>query len=396
MKTKEKEEDKKVYICKMNLKERGWTESVIRQFYPTPDKEKRNPHSSHAAPIKLYDFAKVKEIEAKEDFIKTLQKIRERTEKAQSIESKELKDRLSLDYANSVDIGMPVLERSELIKKALEEYRVLHSNGVKDDEDRNSEEWCHLYTCGPKEVKLAKISREYVISHCKNYDNELQKKFGKTRMEKCHKVIQKRIVNTVDEMYPWISKTIEENRRFLFIDTETTGLDEFTDKVVQVAWILTDRSDHEMSSGNYLVYPKGYKIPMDATYIHGITTKKARTEGIPLKEALTHLLPDWATATEIIGHTVKFDINLIRRDFGKLFDKRFPYDYNVYDTAVISTPYLQLPTDSMYRDYDTPSLTLLHKTLFGQGFKGAHDAMADAQASRRCFWELVKQGVIIL
>jgi len=43
-----------------------------------------------------------------------------------------------------------------------------------------------------------------------------------------------------------------------------------------------------------------------------------------------------------------------------------------------------------------PTLTELHKTLFGVEFEGSHDAGNDVDACAKCFFECVKLGVIEL
>jgi DNA polymerase-3 subunit epsilon len=35
-----------------------------------------------------------------------------------------------------------------------------------------------------------------------------------------------------------------------------------------------------------------------------------------------------------------------------------------------------------------------HDVLFGEGFEGAHDALADARVGSRCFFALKQQGII--
>lgn len=43
-----------------------------------------------------------------------------------------------------------------------------------------------------------------------------------------------------------------------------------------------------------------------------------------------------------------------------------------------------------------PTLQELHSKLFGSEFEAAHDAMADITATKDCFFELVRLGVIQL
>lgn len=78
------------------------------------------------------------------------------------------------------------------------------------------------------------------------------------------------------------------DRPFLAIDTETTGVDPFTDRVVEVAAVTIDpdSSVHEPWS---IVVDPGVEIPAGAAEVHGITTDRARAEGVSPKLALSAL-----------------------------------------------------------------------------------------------------------
>ena len=43
-----------------------------------------------------------------------------------------------------------------------------------------------------------------------------------------------------------------------------------------------------------------------------------------------------------------------------------------------------------------PTLTELHKQLFGEGFGEAHNPTADVEATTRCFFELIRNRVFTL
>lgn len=60
-------------------------------------------------------------------------------------------------------------------------------------------------------------------------------------------------------------------------DLETTGVDVFTDRIVQAA-IVKVRHGEPQDSKTWLVNP-GVEIPEEAAAVHGITTERARAEG---------------------------------------------------------------------------------------------------------------------
>ena len=47
-----------------------------------------------------------------------------------------------------------------------------------------------------------------------------------------------------------------------------------------------------------------------------------------------------------------------------------------------------------YYGYKWPKLSKLHLKLFGVDFEGAHDALADDEATASCFYEMRKLNLI--
>ena len=83
---------------------------------------------------------------------------------------------------------------------------------------------------------------------------------------------------------------------FLIFDTETTGLPKRDNapinevdnwpRVIQIAWQLHGPDGDLISHQNLLIQPDGFEIPYSAEKVHGISTEKARSFGIPMREAL--------------------------------------------------------------------------------------------------------------
>ena len=70
----------------------------------------------------------------------------------------------------------------------------------------------------------------------------------------------------------------------LALDFETTGVDRFSDVPVSYA-LVSVVEGVAVRSWSGLIDP-GREIPTDATGVHGITTERARREGMPLAEAI--------------------------------------------------------------------------------------------------------------
>ena len=81
-------------------------------------------------------------------------------------------------------------------------------------------------------------------------------------------------------MPPWFENTI------IALDLETTGLDPLEDRIVQAAVVLMDAGGSVSATSWDGIVDPGVPIPVQASDIHGITTDRARREGMPPVEAL--------------------------------------------------------------------------------------------------------------
>ncbi len=191
---------------------------------------------------------------------------------------------------------------------------------------------------------------------------------------------------------------------YLIFDTETTGLPHnktapITDldnwpRLVQLAWELHDGKGKLLSQQNHIIFPDGFDIPYKSEQVHGISTRRAQQEGIPLKEALAHFITDLGKAKVIVGHNIEFDINIIGAEFIRTsFAPEQLLAMQKIDTGVASVDFCQLQGGVGGR-LKMPRLIELHEKLFGKGFGDAHDAAYDVAATARSFFGLITRGVV--
>lgn len=181
---------------------------------------------------------------------------------------------------------------------------------------------------------------------------------------------------------------------YLFFDTETTGLSRKSDHVVQVAWILADGSGNVVSEECHVIEPDGYSIPWGAAQIHGITTAIAADIGKPLKSVLKYLSASASLASVAVAHNLSFDLGILQGDYDRV-GLDFPFHGKTQVcTMKLSTTWCRLPKLNASPGFKYPKLEELHYRLFGEAFDDAHDALADTQACMRCYFELVRIGVI--
>lgn len=189
---------------------------------------------------------------------------------------------------------------------------------------------------------------------------------------------------------------------YLVFDTETTGLPRswnapVTDtdnwpRIVQLAWQFLDEEGKVLAEANRIIRPDGFEIPPESSMVHGITTERARCEGIALRDALLEFADVLSVAKSLIAHNMNFDERVIGSEFIR---ETLPRDFleaiDKVCTMQSSTEYCGLPGPYGYK---YPKLDQLHVCLFDEGFDGAHDALNDVRACARCYFELRKRGII--
>jgi DNA polymerase III epsilon subunit-like protein len=181
---------------------------------------------------------------------------------------------------------------------------------------------------------------------------------------------------------------------YLFIDTETTGRDRSSDRIVQIAWILASESGREIRRQNRLIKPSGFEIPPAAERIHGISTAVANKFGVPLREALLEFLGDFEASDAVVGHNLSFDLAMLRPEFFREnLDFRFD-DKPAICTMRASAEWCRLPKLDGRPGFKWPRLDELYFRLFGRYFQGAHDALSDVLATKEAYFELIQLQVI--
>ncbi|MBN9328148.1 MAG: DNA polymerase III subunit epsilon [Cellulomonas sp.] len=98
----------------------------------------------------------------------------------------------------------------------------------------------------------------------------------------------------------------------LGFDTETTGVDVDSDRIVTAALVRRDATSTSITT--WLIDP-GVPIPAEAAAIHGITTEHAREHGRPPRDALEEIAVELAeafrTGVPVVAYNASFDLRLL-------------------------------------------------------------------------------------
>ena len=178
----------------------------------------------------------------------------------------------------------------------------------------------------------------------------------------------------------------------LVVDTETAGLraaDGGPGRLVQLAWVRLGEDGDEVEARSMLVRPEGFAVSPEAEAVHGISAARARAEGMSLYEALTALAEAASGVREVVAHNADFDRAVLAAEAERLGMADPLARHTWVCTMRMGTPVCRIPRPGGWK---SPTLGELHRHLFGSGFEGAHDALADARAGARCFVRLRAAG----
>lgn len=185
----------------------------------------------------------------------------------------------------------------------------------------------------------------------------------------------------------------------IIIDTETTGLTRLSyanrfnykqwPRMVQIAWALVDQGEitHRES---YLIEPKGYTIPPQATQIHGITQEQSEKEGHGITQVFDKLDQALDQAKVVIAHNLNFDLGIIESEALRI-ERKIQLPEKRICTVHLAQKYLREVKG--IRQGGFPKLGQFYEMLFGFSYGPKHDANNDVTACYHIYKRLQQLGI---
>lgn len=164
-------------------------------------------------------------------------------------------------------------------------------------------------------------------------------------------------------------------------DTETTGVDVETDRIVSASIVVQEGPAIRPRVSRWLINP-GVPVPASATAVHGLTDEHLQRNGrwpSPVVEEIARALAEQAAAGRpLVIMNAPFDLTMLDRELRR-------HRASSLDRWFESTPLLVLDPRVLDKHLDRyrkgrRTLTDLCE-LYGVVLDGAHDAAADAAAS---------------
>ena len=194
--------------------------------------------------------------------------------------------------------------------------------------------------------------------------------------------------------------------RFLWLDTETTGLEVTDSAAFELAFILVD-AGKVLCERCFFLNPLSETIKYHeaAGKVHGyseqdIKTFPAESEQMPkiaqfLEEAMELWKKDGSKSEKLVvaGYNVEFDIKHL-----KALLERNGYKWSDYFSDIVADVFVQVKKAGMQKALPylpDRKLGTVAKHL-GVNLDNAHDALADIKATREVAGKLYKLGVTLI
>jgi len=196
-------------ICQSTaLKTFRLTKTILDSIYPDPVL-KTNPHYNNAAPMRLYDEAKLKAIISSPEVRARIEKHMKRSQsskagatKAQETKMKRM--RIKLDKAIA-DIRVEKIDPEEVRKDAIDSYNEYQELVHYGDEH----EW-HPAHEGSNKAFRDRITVNYIRHNMTEYDNELFETNGMVGKTDFYKEYRNAVLDAIGKAYP---KLLNECKR---------------------------------------------------------------------------------------------------------------------------------------------------------------------------------------
>lgn len=180
----------------------------------------------------------------------------------------------------------------------------------------------------------------------------------------------------------------------LFIDTETSGLPEdwglpyssAWPYTLQMAWVIYSKNGSRIKEENHYFRVPADVISPDAMEIHGISPEFLIQHGEEPEEIMKRFTGDLLRYDPVvIGHFAELDIKMAGAEFHRSNLENILSRYPTYCTMQASK---HLSNKKFLRLGD------LYEELFQKSLPGQHNALADANATAVCFFEMRRRNEI--
>lgn len=187
--------DRPKMLSLKDLKERGWTAALVKQFLGEPDALKPNPYYRKAAPMQMYSPARVEQAESQEEWKQAKARASLRSQASKTVAARKAAE--LVERAEQMRINVHRLPTETVIEQAIASYNAHNWETV----------WRHGDAWEPATERsepdfLERITVNYIRHHLTSYDTYLEQVVGQVGVRQAGKVIRRRIYDEIAKAYP--------------------------------------------------------------------------------------------------------------------------------------------------------------------------------------------------
>jgi len=195
-----------------DLRERGWSLTMIEKFLGAPDKTATNPKSRKAAPMKFWLLSRVIEAQNHPDFQAIQAKAARRSAAMTASAAARIDDMLL--KVEAMEISVRALPESDLLLTAQKSWEIRHSQGRAERQ-----------SIGESDAAFARrISVNYVRHQLTTYDTALDETAEKVGATAARERIRQRVYGSITQCYPYLQKECERQMKHRGVSIQEDNL----------------------------------------------------------------------------------------------------------------------------------------------------------------------------
>jgi hypothetical protein len=189
-------------LTSTQLKERGWTPTLVKKFLDPPDATKPNPHYKSASPMRLYALTRVEAVEVADAFQQAYAKAAARSQVGKTVAARKAAELVS--QAEKMQIRVQLQALGKVQDQAIDAYNNFH--------EELSFERGHEYepaSVMSDPIFLDRITVNYVRHELTEYDESLEEVAGKIGVSLAVATIRRRVYTEIASVYPDLAQECE-------------------------------------------------------------------------------------------------------------------------------------------------------------------------------------------
>ncbi|MFF8278003.1 hypothetical protein ACF05T_18110 [Streptomyces lateritius] len=180
--------DRTTYTTLGALRERGWTDAMVRDLLGEPDVQGRDPRRWSLAPVRLYLLARVEAVERTPEFARCAAASGSRSAAAEA--GAERRRRAVLAAIRAEPIEVPRLPAAELERRAVRHRHLLGARGPG----------------GMAAGALVRWQVSYLRHALSRYETLLDGLYGSTGRAEAERLLRRRLYEAIAAAYPSLAR----------------------------------------------------------------------------------------------------------------------------------------------------------------------------------------------